>query len=141
MSKEEFNKTGKNPPPFSIRFSWQQRAELDRLAEDQPWASYIKSTLFNEKRQPKASPVDRKILAKLLGTLGKSRIASNINQLARAANSGSLPVNEEVTKALMGAARTIEWMKITLIEGMGLKAHQPEKPKEEKLLEDFNHDP
>ena len=42
----------------------------------------------------------QKLLAKLLGVLGKSRIANNINQLAKAANSGSLPVNEEVLQSI-----------------------------------------
>ena len=46
-------------------------------------------------RETKADP-DRQELAKLLGKLGKPRISQNINQLAKAANSGSLPVNHEV---------------------------------------------
>jgi len=141
MAKREFDKATKHPPPFSIRFSWKQRAELDRLAEGQSWGRYIKDVLFIQKRRPKASSLDRKTLGKLLGALGKSRIASNINQLARAANSGSLPVNEDVTKALMSAVRTIEWMKITLIEGMGLKAHRSDKAQEASPIEDHPNDP
>ncbi len=64
---------------------------------------------------------DHKQLAKLLGALGKSRIASNINQLAKAANSGSLPVSKEIIKALNESVAAIRWMRETLIKGMGIK--------------------
>ncbi len=136
MSKKDFDKITKQPPPFSIRFSWDQRAELDRLSDGQSWGGYIKDALFVKKQRPhynrQTSKIqDRKILAKLLGALGQSRIASNINQLAKAANSGSLPVNVEVVNAIMSAVKTIEWMKITLIEGMGLKARNSSKSKDQ----------
>jgi len=136
MSKNEFDKATKHPPPFSIRFSWDQRAELDRLSDGQSWGGYIKDVLFVKKQRPYysgyASKVqDRKILAKLLGALGNSRIASNINQLAKAANSGSLPVNEDVISAIMRSVRAIDWMKVALIEGMGLKAHSLDKEKDQ----------
>ena len=131
MAKKEFNKASgfSTPPPFSIRFSWEQRDKLDELAGDQSWGGYIKWLVFSKQAAHKQAPAiqDRKALGRLLGALGKSRISSNINQLAKAANSGSLPVNEEVTKALNNAVRSIEWMKITLIEGMGLKAHKNDK--------------
>lgn len=140
MAKKDFNKANKHPPPFSIRFSWSQRAELDQLAQGQSWGRYIKDVIFVQKRRPRSSQLDHQILAKLLGALGKSRISANINQLAKAANSGSLPVNEEVKKSLMNAVQAIEWMKITLIEGMGLKAHRPDTPAEADPPEDLDHD-
>jgi len=136
MSKNEFDKATKHPPPFSIRFSWDQRAELDRLSDGQSLGGYLKDILFVKKQRPYSNGYaskaqDRKTLAKLLGALGNSRIASNINQLAKAANSGSLPVNEEVVSAIMRAVHAIDWMKITLIEGMGLKAHGSDKEKDQ----------
>ncbi len=54
-------------------------------------------------------------LAKLLGTLGKSRISQNINQLAKAANSGSLPVNQEVIEELNDACKAINCLRNTLM--------------------------
>jgi len=64
-------------------------------------AAYIRRPIF--RKDPPETPKkrthretadkDHKEIAKLLGALGKSRIASNINQLAKTANSGSLPVN------------------------------------------------
>ena len=131
MPKKDFNQTSNSkPPPFSIRFSWEQRSELDRLTQGQSWGGYIKEMLFViKKRIPRQySKTDKILLAKILGTLGQSRMASNLNQLARAANSGSLPVNEEVVKALMEACRNIQWIRATLIEAMGIKSHQSKKP-------------
>jgi len=119
----------KYPAPFSLRLSREERKELKRLAGGRPLGEFIKDALFNKKLRPqlrKPAIQDQKLLAKILGALGQSRIASNINQLAKAANSGSLPVNEEVLKSLFEAVRAIEWMRKNLIEGMGLKAHKPE---------------
>ena len=61
-------------------------------------------------------------LARLLATLGKSRIANNINQLAKAANSGSLPGNMDVLKALNEAVSSIQWIRQPLIKAPGIKA-------------------
>ena len=55
----------------------------------------------------------------MLGALGQSRIASNINQLAKTANSGSLPVNKEVLEGLNDAVDAIRWMRETLILYLG----------------------
>ncbi|MGF1623944.1 MAG: plasmid mobilization relaxosome protein MobC [Alphaproteobacteria bacterium] len=52
----------------------------------------------------------------MLGELGRSRIANNLNQLARAANSGSLPVTPETVQAKR--------------EGLALTALGPEAPYE-----------
>ena len=66
-------------------------------------------------------------------------IASNINQLAKAANSSLLPVNDEVVQSLHDAVAAIRWMRDTLIEGMGLKPQSQEPPP--KPFEDKSDDP
>lgn len=125
MFNERSSNTEKSyPQPFSIRFSEEERAELKRLAAGLPIGRFIKDAIFNKGMRPsyrKPSIADQKILAQLLGLLGKSRIASNINQLARAANSGSLPVNKEVIEGLNDAVEAIKWMRETLIKALGLK--------------------
>lgn len=116
------------PAPFSLRLSREEREELGDLAKGQPLGQYIKDVIFREKRKPRLRgprPLkDHKLLAKLLGLLGSSRISQNINQLAKAANSGSLPVTPDVHKALMEASRSIQNMRSMLIEGMGLKSEE-----------------
>jgi len=133
MSDNHLSPKNKYPAPFSLRLSKAERKELKRLANGRPLGEFIKDALFNKKLRPLssrgASIQDQQLLAKLLGALGQSRIASNINQLAKAANSGSLPVNEDVLKSLFEAVKSIHWMRNTLIKGMGLK---PQSKSEEK---------
>ncbi|MCF6251078.1 MAG: MobC family plasmid mobilization relaxosome protein [Methylococcaceae bacterium] len=127
MDKNNTPQRKRYPPPFSMRFTKDERKKLDLAADGRPLAAYIRWLIFQDRipkdRTRSKKPVkDHKELAKLLGILGQSRIANNINQLAKAANSGSLPVNEDVRKALMEAATSVKWMRKSLIRAMGLKA-------------------
>jgi hypothetical protein len=74
--------------------------------------AYIRSRLLDpvapKRRTRGKHPVkDHKELGKLLGELGKSRIANNINQLAKAANSGSLEVSPDTEKAIQSSCSDI----------------------------------
>ena len=101
MDKNNNSLEKKYPAPFSIRLTKEERKSLEKAAAGRPLAAYIRWLIFRKgmSEMPKKSTrgetadKDHKEIAKLLGALGKSRIASNINQLAKAANSGSLPVN------------------------------------------------
>jgi len=67
--------------------------------------------------------------------LGKSRISQNINQLAKAANSGSLPLNHEVIEELNDACRAIKFVRETLVKAIGIKPQsEPEVTQEENSL-------
>ena len=144
MDKNSFNIAAKSncdrskqPPRFSIHLNWDQRDELDRLSQGMPWATYIKEVIFVQKKRisVRYSDLDRKLLAKLLAVLGKSRLSSNLNQLAKAANSGSLPVNHEVEKAIMDACKAIEWMRSTLMKAMGMNV----KPNRDQEKSSYEH--
>ncbi len=63
--------------------------------------------------------MDHVILAQLLGALGKSRLASNLNQIAKAANIGALPVTEELEAELHTACAEIGEMRDTLMTALG----------------------
>ncbi|PCI54058.1 MAG: hypothetical protein COB36_11165 [Alphaproteobacteria bacterium] len=123
------------PPPFSMRFTKEERKSLELAAAGRPLAAYIRWLIFKEdmpdmprkRTRGETASQDHIQLAKLLGALGQSRIASNINQLARAANSGSLPVNEEITASLKESVSAIQWMRETLIKGMGIKPQGEDK--------------
>ena len=121
------DKRGTQPPPFSIQFTFEERAALDRAAAGQPLAVYVRSRLFDDSLPPRRTrgkhPVkDHIALAEVLSQLGQARIANNLNQLARAANSGSLPVTPETEKALADACADIRWMRDRLMAGLGLPA-------------------
>ena len=89
-----------------------------------PLGSYIRSRLLNGDGRPRRAyrkPVrDDRMLAELLGELGKARLASNLNQLARAANTGSLPVTEETLKFILTACKDVQQMRTMLMLALGL---------------------
>jgi hypothetical protein len=115
----------KQLPPFSLRFTFEERAQLERDAAGMSLGAYIRSRIFNEslpKRRTRGKhPVkDHQELGKLLGELGRSRIANNLNQLAKAANSGSLEVSPDTEQAIQDSCNEIYWMRHTLISALGL---------------------
>ena len=60
------------------------------------------------------------MLALVLAELGQSRLASNINQLAKAANMGALDVTPEIERELETACREIQTMWALLIAALGV---------------------
>lgn len=87
---------------------------------------YIHSRLFDSDNPPKRrrskNPIkDHKALAQALGLLGQSRISSNLNQLARSANTGSLPVTPDTEAALLEAVAEIREIRRLLIEALNLE--------------------
>ena len=116
----------KRAPPFSLRFSAEDRARLERDAAGMSLAAYIRWRLFDPaspppRRRNKAPVKDHQALSTLLAQLGQSRLSSNLNQLARAAHSGSLPVSPDVEAELRDAVAEITAMRVLLIDALGLK--------------------
>lgn len=117
----------KRPSPFSLRLSFEQRTRLERDAGDMPLGAYILERVFNDEAAPKRrrgkNPVkDHQALAQVLGMLGQSRLSSNLNQLARSANTGSLPVTPDTEAALIEAVAEIREIRRLLIEALNLEA-------------------
>jgi hypothetical protein len=88
---------------------------------------YIQSRLFDPnnpppRRRSKAPVKDHKALAQTLALLGQSRLSSNLNQLARSANSGSLSVTPDTEAALLAAVAEIHEIRRLLIEALNLGA-------------------
>ncbi len=74
-------------------------------------APSIREKLFGDeatpRKRPGNSPVkDAEALGRVLGALGASRLSSNLNQLAKAVNTGSLPVSPETESDLVKAWQT-----------------------------------
>lgn len=123
----------KHPSPLSLRLTHEERARLERDAGDSTLSSYIRWRLFGEnaapsgfsrrpKRKSRRPHVDHVILAQLLGALGKSRLASNLNQIAKAANIGALPVTKELEVELHEACAEISEMRNALMQALGKAA-------------------
>lgn len=114
----------KRHAPFAIRLSKEERARLEHEAAGAPLGTYIKAKALGEPlrtRRTGHSIEDRQTLAQALGMLGKSRLSSNLNQLAKLANSGSLPLTPEVEAELIAALRDVRAIRRLLMEALGLK--------------------
>lgn len=117
----------KPTPPFSLRLTFEERAKLEQDAAGMSLGAYIRARLLDPettapRKRGKFPVKDHIALAQLLGLLGQSRLANNINQLAKSANSGSLPVTPEVEEALMTAVSEVSQMRNLLIQALNLEA-------------------
>ena len=120
-------KTG--PAPFSLRLTPEERRELQDRAGRQPLGVYIRERLFADqgekgkrKRATRRPAVqDEQALAQVLALLGQSRLASNVNQLARAANTGSLPISPDIEAALCAASADVATIKTLLMRALGIR--------------------
>jgi len=115
--------TKDTPPPFSLRLTFEERAILEEAAGRMPLGAYIRSQLLKEqeayrRRKPRRPVKDHKALGHVLGELGKSRIANNLNQLAKAVNTDSLPVTPDTEKAIQEACTGVQDMRVMLMQAL-----------------------
>lgn len=118
----------RSPPTVfvSLRLTFTEKARLQLDAAGMPVSEYMRWRLFDPNNPPprrrSKNPVkDHKVLAQALGLLGQSRISSNLNQLARSANTGSLPVTPDTEAALLEAVAEIHEIRRLLIEALNLE--------------------
>jgi len=112
--------------PISIRFTVKERAYLDTLAGNQAISSYIREKILGEKaekrkvlRKPKMEDIQ---YSTLLASLGQSRLSSNVNQLAKHANMGTLDCSQNIEQQLEDACGAIFAMRDALFMALG---HRP----------------
>lgn len=123
VAAEEVVETKKYPPPFSLRLTLEERARLEAEAGDLPLGAYIRERLLGDDVAPRTrrgnSPVkDKEALGRVMGTLGASRLSANLNQLARAVNTGSLPVTPETEAELQQACQEVAKMRADLLRAL-----------------------
>lgn len=114
----------KRDAPFSLRLTFEERAALEAAAGDMPLGAYIKAVLFGQDlqqvRQRSKRPVkDHEALGRVLAALGQSRLSNNLNQLARAVNTGTLPVHPETEADLRSACDDVAVLRALLLEALG----------------------
>ncbi|MGU3420845.1 hypothetical protein [Methylobacterium sp. D54C] len=125
-TKRKRAKREKPPSPFSLRLSAEERARLAAEAAGAPLGTYVKAKLLGQPvparvRKSGISIADRRALAQLIALLGRSRVFSNLNQLAHAANTGSLPVTPDTEAALAQALADLHEIRALLLTSLGLK--------------------
>lgn len=111
----------KYPPPFSLRLTYEERARLEGLSGDKPLGTFIREALLGDdvSQRKRGGSVDHEALGRVLGALGQSRLSSNLNQLAKAVNTGSLPVTPETEADLRAACRDVSAMRADLLRALG----------------------
>ncbi|XWN31406.1 MAG: plasmid mobilization relaxosome protein MobC [Devosia sp.] len=118
-------KPPRRPAPFSLRLSVEERTRLEKAAGGQPLGSFIREQLLGGDLVPRRTrgrtPVkDHAALAKVLAALGASRLANNLNQLAKAAHMGALPVSPEVEAELQEACAAVREIRLRLLQALGV---------------------
>lgn len=118
-------KPPQRPAPFSLRRTPEDRARLERDSAGMSLGLYIRWRLFDPDRPPprhrgKFPVKDHQALSRVLAALGQSRIAANLNQLAKAAHIGALPVTPEIESDLNEAILHIGEIRRMLIEALDL---------------------
>lgn len=110
--------------PYSFRMTAEEYQRLCEAAGSRTISDYIRRQLLGEHvspRPPRRRPVEGdELLSIMLAELGRSRLSSNLNQLARAVNSGSLPVSPETEKAILEACAEIKTMSNNLTKALGV---------------------
>lgn len=115
----------KKPTPFSLRLSFDERARLEQDASGMALGAYIRDRLFGDDVAPRQTrghfPVkDYAALGRVLAALGQSRLSNNLNQIAKAVNTGSLPVTPETEADLRQACKDVQAMRRDLLIALGL---------------------
>lgn len=126
ISERDFNAVAAAKPkkkreaPFSLRLTFKEKAALRKLAGKMPLGAFIKAVLKEVVQQGKTvtPPPDSEALGRVLGQLGQSRLSSNVNQLAKAVNQGTLPVTPETEAEIKEACRAIAEMRDELMRAL-----------------------
>ena len=117
----------KRSSPFSLRLSFEERAQLERESGRMSLGAYIKSRLFSGKKTPKRSRPknalkDEQALAQVLSALGRSGISKSLAELSKASKEGRLLITGEADEGLREACQAVITMRDHLITALGLHA-------------------
>ena len=120
------NADGKRPAPFSLRLSFEEREQLEQDSGRQSISAYIKSRLFDPDKPVKQArglnPVkDQQALSQALGLLGSSGLSQRLRELAKAAEIGALPVDDDTEKAIRRACDDVRIMRRFLLAALGIR--------------------
>lgn len=114
--------------PYSILMSEAERTRAQALADivgisvpELIRLSIDSDDLEKKLIRIKKKHLDRQDAAAILAKLGEQRYASNLNQLAREMNTGTLVWSVDAQNELLEACEAVLWMRDTLIRMQGLK--------------------
>lgn len=113
-------------PRITLRLSHDEHEQLITAAKGVSVSSYVRKQVFGEnatlrKTRSRVPVKDEQALAEILARLGASKMANNLNQIAYQANCGSLLMDQQTEEEIRMACAQIAWMRVKLIEALGLK--------------------
>ncbi|MEO1041475.1 MAG: hypothetical protein AAFX52_04225 [Pseudomonadota bacterium] len=115
----------KRPPPFSIRLSAAERAQLEEDAAGQPLGAHVKSILFAPTGKGAASRAltqhNRALLAQILAMIGASDVGEGLSSLGRAIETGTLKDEREIIDQLQKAEAELSEVRGLLLKALGLR--------------------
>jgi len=119
------------PAPISVRFTDTERALLEQQAGDLTLSAYVRLAVLGEnapkhRTRRKKTVQDYEALGQLLGTLGRSNLPNNLNQLTKAMHNGTLPLPDDIAVQLNQAAFEIAYMRHMLMTALGLSSDNSE---------------
>jgi len=114
-------------PRITLRLTKEELEKLKCLSSGVSLSAYIRKCLFGADTAPRKTrsrvPVkDQEALAQALGLLGQTHFANNLNQIAYQADCGSLLMDEKTEDEIKLACAHIAWIRVKLIEALGLKS-------------------
>lgn len=112
--------------PVTLRLTAEERAKLEELASGMTLSAYIRACIFEteqkrRKHRPKKIAANKREIAQILGLLGQSRIANNLNQLAYHANIGALEMDDEVRAQIHEGYEHVLFLRKTLMRALGMR--------------------
>ena len=135
-AKDQFHKSAKptkkrklrgrqSTPRITLRLTADEMAKLKHLSANMTVSAYIRKCIFGKKEAPrkkrlKAPVKDHEALAKVLGKLGESRIANNLNQMAYEAHCGSLLLDQQTFNQIQEAYEHVCSMRLHLLDALGI---------------------
>lgn len=126
-SPEAPQKRRKRPEtkPFCLRFTEDERTRLEAAAGGIPLGTFIRGLVLGAEVKPRRSRAlhnvkDGEALGRVLGALGQSRIANNLNQLAKAVHVGALEVTPQTEAEIVSACGSVALMRADLMRALGL---------------------
>jgi glyoxylate carboligase len=114
----------KSYAPISIRFTPEERAQLERDAAGQALSAYVRACALRKvsARKTYKTPIkDYRVLANIIGYFSKSNTFSDIKALLQASEAQTLYLEPEVKTALLAACNDISVMRHDLVAALGVK--------------------
>lgn len=120
------HKTPRDCPRVTLCLLVDDHERLKKMADGMALATFIRAKVLDEqlprrKRRSSGSIADKQAIAQILGLLGQSRIANNLNQLAYHANVGSLVMDDATQAQIEEAYGHIIFLRQTLLKALGMR--------------------